>query len=439
LEIEFKRELDLGSSEGKSKLAQEICALYNFGGGWIVLGREDDGTYPSKLPQVIEGINQDTINNIASAYISPSPHCALRRVRPMNADYSVPVIKVPSIGVSPACGKKNGPQDDKGRIVGIRQGVHYTRTAGPKSAPIESPEQWPEVIRRCILTDSASLLSALKAMMESPKQVEGESSSGLQSDIDLIVGLWSDKGEKVKGQVSLPVNFILFAFEIVGSRDAYTYTTENVSRFLSQRNKSRNGPHVFFDESGWNSARPYYFENAGVAGLQAEDIAAEGNLPKDLASIWRINEAGCGVEVVSYWEDSEHLELAVRGRSSRQWERGTNLWIAIQMAYIGDFLGFVFDFATEFFEADRVRILARYEGLLGRVLNSPRIGSGYSMTYKSQQRSKIVDLIFQLSAISPEARSSAVAAILQPINQLFQGPEIGSDTVIRSMAALRNG
>jgi hypothetical protein len=53
LEIEFKRELDLSVPEGKAKLAQEVAALCNFGGGWIVLGREDSGDYPAALPDML--------------------------------------------------------------------------------------------------------------------------------------------------------------------------------------------------------------------------------------------------------------------------------------------------------------------------------------------------------------------------------------------------
>lgn len=57
LDIEFKRSLPLDTKEGKAKLAKEICAIANHGGGWIVLGREDDGSYPNMLPEELIGVS----------------------------------------------------------------------------------------------------------------------------------------------------------------------------------------------------------------------------------------------------------------------------------------------------------------------------------------------------------------------------------------------
>lgn len=130
LEIEFKRELDLSANKGRAKLAKEIGALCNFGGGWIVLGREDNGDYPITLPSVLDGIDQDTINQIGSTYLVPAPHCTLRWLRPDDVEFDVAVIKVPEVGTVPVCGKKNGPQEGRG-TVGVQKGIHYIRAAGP--------------------------------------------------------------------------------------------------------------------------------------------------------------------------------------------------------------------------------------------------------------------------------------------------------------------
>jgi len=73
--------------------------------------------------------------------------------------------------MAPVCAKKNGPDDDRGRPQGIIKGTHYIRKAGPVSAPIESPDEWQDVIRRCVLSDKASLLGALSTMIEQPRPV----------------------------------------------------------------------------------------------------------------------------------------------------------------------------------------------------------------------------------------------------------------------------
>ncbi|WP_346909477.1 ATP-binding protein [uncultured Roseibium sp.] len=131
LDVEFKRALPLNDKVGKAKLAKEICALANHGGGWIVLGREDDGSYPDEIPEDISDVDQDQINQIAATYLQPSPHCTVSMQQPDGIDFAVPVIWVPSCGTSPVCGKKNGPNDDRGRTQGVAKGVHYIRKAGP--------------------------------------------------------------------------------------------------------------------------------------------------------------------------------------------------------------------------------------------------------------------------------------------------------------------
>jgi predicted HTH transcriptional regulator len=91
LDMEFKRSLPLSDNVGKAKLAKEICALANNGGGWIILGRDDDGSYPGALPDEIVNVDQDQINQISAAYLQPAPHCSVSSQQPDEIGFSVPV------------------------------------------------------------------------------------------------------------------------------------------------------------------------------------------------------------------------------------------------------------------------------------------------------------------------------------------------------------
>ena len=42
-DIEYKAWLDLSAPEARAKIAKHLCALSNFGGGWLVFGVADDG------------------------------------------------------------------------------------------------------------------------------------------------------------------------------------------------------------------------------------------------------------------------------------------------------------------------------------------------------------------------------------------------------------
>ncbi len=430
LEVEFKLELDLSTPEGKAKLAKEICALCNFGGGWVVLGRANTGDYPIGLPDVLKKVDQDTINQIASAYLVPAPHCTLRWMQPDGIVFSVPVIRVPSVGVVPVCGKKNGPQDEKNKTIGVQKGVHYIRSAGPISAPIDSPEQWSDLIRRCVLSDKTALLGALSVMVSQPVSRIDQQPSKLDQDLEYLEKLWRGKVLDAKYQVDLNKNFIVLGFELISSGEKVALSIGQIETALSSRPIRNFGPLRFFEEGIPGDGRPYVVENAGVDGIQAESILHDGHVDV-LPTLWRINEAGCGVQVAAYWEDTEHLKLAVEGRSSRKWASGENIWVAIQIEYIEGFLLNVHYLADRFGGIGQVRVRVCYHGLEGRALNSPQSLSFYGMRYRSRQAQRNVDLTFELAALDDEVRSSAVASIVQSLNKLFQGPEITADGVVR--------
>lgn len=437
LEIEFKRELDLRAPEGKAKLAQEIAAICNHGGGWIVLGREDGGEYPPVLPDCLVGIDQDTVNQIASAYLTPSPNCALAWIKPSEIGYQVPVIRIPSVAAIPVCAKKNGPQDDKHRIIGVRQGVHYIRAAGPVSAPIASPDQWQDLIRRCVLNDKTALLAALSAMVNSPSETVNPKSLLLDSDFEALTQEWKRKASKLTHNVALDDNFIAFGFELLSPEGAIKVSSSDIERFLSQRPYHHYGPMQFFQNVRRGSSTPYFLERSGVGGLEADLLDSEGTFAPDQASIWRISEACCAVEVFSFWEDTSHLKHAVASRSTRNWEGAQNVWPAIQMEYVDGFLSFISDFVSFLGFSGKVRFRAHYEGLAGRSLNSPRMSMTYSRNYTSRQGSKDIDLTLDVNALSVEVRSAAIAIIIQSLNKLFQGPEITSASVVRTLEAHR--
>lgn len=437
LEVEFKRELDLSTPEGKAKLAQEIGAISNFGGGWIVLGRNDDGSFPERLPDVLTGLSQDIINQVASAYLLPAPHCIFRWIEAGAAPFAVPVIRVPNVGAVPICGKKNGPQDDRNRTVGIRKGVHYYRAAGPVSAPIESPEQWRDVIRRCVLNDRKELLGALNTMLERPVTSAPADVSALDQQFTGMVSHWEQLAFDPDREVNPAENYVAVGFELVGASEVLSISIDDIRRALQARTYGHYGPHRFFDEQTPVGHRPYVLEIADVAGLQVDAVKDETETIADLPYVWRLAENFTGVEVVSFWEDTEWVKGAVERRSTKQWQRGGNFWPAMHMEYIDGFLSNVWHFAEAFGFKGSVRTRLAYSGLAGRQINSANPGAYYSMRYVSRQSRINVDLTFDSEAFEESVRSAAIAALLQPVNKFFQGPEITAEGVVRSLAANR--
>lgn len=428
LNIEFKRTLPLNEKEGKAKLAKEICALSNHGGGWIVLGREDDGSYPNTLPEDLHGVDQDTINQIVSTYLQPPPHCYVRWMKPKDVPFDVLVIWASSHGVSPISGAKNGPNGATGGTVGVVKGSHYIRKAGPVSERIESPDEWQTLIRRCVLNDKTSLLAALTTMLDKPDQTADDKIRQiLEIDFEHIINVWKAETSKYPSDIDLSENFICYGFHFL---DAPPVSTNTIIDCLRNSPMDAQGRHQFFDIQ-YN--RPVLIEVENTAGLEFRATSNDFE-PR---SAWRVNESLSGVEVISYWEDSTWIKSVVEERSSRTWERGKAFWIKQQIAYCDSFLAKVKHIA-DFLSYDgviRLRIL--FHGLKGRSLDSPNAAVHYSMKYEVHQNAKMIDLIIKANALEPESRSSTVAAIIQPVNKLTQGPEVTAKTVVKYLASNR--
>ena len=429
LDVEFKRSLPLSENIGKAKLAKEICALANHGGGWIVLGRDDDGSYPDANAAEIVDVDQDQVNQIAAAYLQPAPHCKVSKQQPEGVDFEVPVIWVPPCGTSPVCVRKNGPNDERGRTQGVTKGTHYIRKAGPVSAPIESPDEWQDVIRRCVLNDKVSLLAALSTMIEQPRPVpETEEQSVFEADFDHTVDRWKEEAQDHPYEVDLTSCFVGYGFQLV---DAEPVTTDQIDKCLRSRPYAVRPGHVFFEsESTYNSPfRPFVFEVAGHYGLEVH-----ANTTKfDHRSVWRLSERLSGTEVISYWEDTEWIKAAVEQRPSSTWERGQHIWIEQQINYANNFLEIVKHIADYFNFTGDIRIRVLFSGLNGRNLKSTDLSVYYSMDYRAHQDTKQIDFVLKAAELAAETRSSAIAAMIQPMNKLTQGPVVTADSVVRSL------
>src|SRR5690606_35859863 len=122
--------------------------LANFGGGYLIFGVEDDGSFAEPYPTNVRSYRQDVINGITGKYLTPAPHCNVHFVRASN-DKEYPVVVVPSHGAQPVCAKSDGPLVNSKRV-GVQQGIHYIRVAGPRTVAIDTPELWQQLIHRCV-------------------------------------------------------------------------------------------------------------------------------------------------------------------------------------------------------------------------------------------------------------------------------------------------
>lgn len=138
LEVEYKSWLDLTTKSHKAKLAKELIALANHGGGHVVLGFSDPDMTPVDKPDGYGDVTADDVNGIVAAYSEPNFHCEVADVR------GHLVISVPAGATVPIRSKKSGPANE------ITTDCYYIRRPGPNSEPPRSGFEWDALLRRCI-------------------------------------------------------------------------------------------------------------------------------------------------------------------------------------------------------------------------------------------------------------------------------------------------
>jgi hypothetical protein len=163
--VEFKQWMSLSDQRVRANIARHLAALANHGGGYLILGFLKDGTLDPAHPEDLSAFNHDEVAGIVDKYLAPAFHCDVSLARPDGSGQDCVVIHVPTHGSVPICAKADGPHNEKGKPQGILIGRYYTRVNGPKSEPIETPERWTPVIRRCVVNERQLLLDNIAALL----------------------------------------------------------------------------------------------------------------------------------------------------------------------------------------------------------------------------------------------------------------------------------
>ncbi|MBZ9884824.1 ATP-binding protein [Mesorhizobium sp. CA10] len=431
-DIEYKAWLDLSSPEARAKIAKHLCALSNFGGGWLVFGIANDGSYSEPHPENLQGYHQDTINGIVDKYLAPAFHCQVYNGTSSVTGKLYPIVRVPPHGVTPICAKANGPIVGK-TISGVAQGVHYIRVPGPKSVPVESPSLWRELIHRCVVNERESLLGSIGRLFDRPAQlVEANALDQLIMDAE---SLWIDSVPESGWPADPKTTRTIFAFRLLGPErqrpeplalkalQTALRQASNVADAAIQQGWS------FFLESGGAGQRPKVTLVNEVEGYEAL-MVADGDSFSMTPTLWRAMIDGTGFEIRLQDEDSSWLIDAVNARRSRVWLAGDRLAPILQLRRAWQFLAFVRAFASNFPDAVSVQLSVDYKGLAGRSLDDPmpgRLMGFYPVAHVDQRREKIESSV---EALAGDGINEAAIKLLSPIIRLFDGHDISSGGLI---------
>jgi hypothetical protein len=164
LDVEVKEWLDLSDNDHRAIVAKEIIALANNGGGFLVIGFEEqaDGTFKASpnRPNNLDPWSQDSVQSIVAKYADPSVQCRVHHRARADSPDKYPIIAVPGGHRMPIRAKVGSPDGKK--LVAHRV---YIRRPGPASEEPKTAEEWDRFLERCLQNRRAELLEAMRSIM----------------------------------------------------------------------------------------------------------------------------------------------------------------------------------------------------------------------------------------------------------------------------------
>ena len=372
LEVEYKSWLDLSSNEVRAGLARHIAALANHGGGTIVFGITNTMQFAGPNTFPMPRCDRDLIASIIKKYLEPTFQCDVRNVV-SSAGNTHPIVIVPPHGAVPVCAKASGPTvNDK--IVGIVQGVHYTRKPGPESERIQTAAEWAPIIRRCAMHDRSAILGALDAALRGAGPTSLAASDALKQWHDAARTAFLTDVAAQPGRANLAKWHWQTSYTIERS-DGQVLELASLLEILRQVHREVRDT----VNSGWNMIDPHgvsdlrpVFQIDTSSGLgEAEFLefsALRSAMDVSIADLWRVSPDGKVTTVRDYWEDT-----VVRNGMTPGTFLSPN-WMTRSLAEI---VRHARAFTERFEYPGSVSFRCEWHGLHSRILHSP--GALWSM------------------------------------------------------------
>lgn len=299
LEVEVKNWLGgLQDNNEKARLAKEIIALANHGGGYVFIGFDDEGDgHPEIEPAAgeLEAFTQDNIASIVSRYVTPPCQCTVSFHSREGSELRHPVITVPGKHRTPVWAQRGSPDQS------LRTDVMYIRRPGGSSEPARTQDDWEKVLERLVKARQTDQLNAIRDIINPPQEVVRA-----MPDLDTwdasSLDIWRSKTEPLQAGDTRSleagywtVSFSIEPFERPGLRELKEVLEREMPAY-----------------SGW---RPFTYihrdpmrPSANGDVIEAWLVESHGpelvQVPRDHSDFWRVARDGKGFLLRPMQEDA---------------------------------------------------------------------------------------------------------------------------------------
>lgn len=357
LGVEYKSWMDLSEDVNKAKIAKACIALANHGGGFVVIGFDEEVNTLNSAPRPTEvgDITQDSINSVIRRYAEPEFHCRLHSIRNKKTGIDHPVVAVPSNLLVPVMSKRacNGI---------IQQHRCYIRKSGPRSEEPLTEEEWKSLLKKCVFANHEELLNSIRSIVLGfeAKPVTPDSktdflefrNSGMKRWQKLINNLPPDSpGRLDKG------------YYIVSIHPVESTLTES---FDELKRRLTNARQILY--TGWPpflveyDMREKINDNDHIEAWNGISTNDNVRLLSKHCDYWCASRSGQLFTVRGYSEDSLYNRPEISA--------GSIIDLTLPVWRIGEVLYFASRFLDEFKDVQTVLVNCKFTGLVDRTMKS---------------------------------------------------------------------
>jgi hypothetical protein len=409
-DIEVKGWLDLGSNEHRASLAKEIIALANHGGGFVLIGFEEDGEGQFKSaaerPPNLNAWAQDSVQSIVAKYVVPPFQCRVDHVAHPVSKLAHPIIKVPGGHRVPIKAKSGSPDNKK-----LAANRVYVRRHGPSSEEPQSPAEWDDLLERCLRNRHTELLAGIRDLlagavptsptaMTTPKSRAAEFRKAAQERWQKLVSTLQPTAAP-----RFPNGYYEATLSIQGDFDQPSLADFRELLRFALKNHSGWPPFVIIDR---DPSRPRPVDGAieSWLGLNPDGSVA----PPSNSDFWRISPEGLFYTRRGYSEDDRYQDM----------QPGKNFDLRTSIRRIGEIIvqaGYV----AKALKAEGANLVSEFHwtGIEGRTLMSLEDPSAFSRRRVCHQAEFSNGGTIAVAAI-PDALPEVVFDILKPLYELFE-------------------
>ncbi len=397
IDVEYKTWLDLTVNDQKAIIAKAVMALANHGGGYVVIGFDEEGGNLLSRPRQpnIPEITQDVINAAIRRFVTPEFHCDVHIVPHPQTQVTHPVVVVPGGLAEPAMSRR-----DSGNT--LAQNRVYIRKPGPRSEEPNTREEWRALFRRCIQAGREDLLEAIRSIVTGRAEVERprvDATEELRRFCEAGGARWRIiiENEAADSPTRFPHGFYELGFSLIGATASNGLVQLGERLEVTRRIRHTGWPPFLSLARGGREPYPHDdFIEAWIGRPMEGDWIDRDPAHSDF---WRVSLDGKLYMIRGYAEDA--LE---NHRPGEVFDVTLPVWRVGEALLFANRLGGVFE------GVEAIAIRCRYTGLQGRRLTS--------VTGNRDLRDGLISRTNEIvlnAQVSPQQVQNNLAEILHPL------------------------